>query len=35
MYIGVATYVFHLYTGVRTVRDFRDWWRERIRRQVN
>ena len=30
---GVAAYVFHLYTGVRTVREFRDWWRAKIRGQ--
>lgn len=30
---SIAGYVFHLYTGVSTVREFRDWWRARIRAQ--
>jgi len=30
---SVGAYVFHLYTGVSTVREFRDWWRAVIRGQ--
>ena len=30
---SVVAYVFHMYTGVSTVREFRDWWRARIRGQ--
>ena len=31
---ALAAYLFHLYTGVKSVREFRDWWRRVIREQV-